>query len=289
MWFWFAFGSALLGSVDVILNKRCLKNVSATVLTWSLFALSLPLLFYMALFYGLPSVNQLFYIGVIGSATSFVFAKTLQNVVIKQQQLSKIFPLTAFAGVFTYVLGLLFLSESIQLLPVIGLFSVIIGSYILNLDQAKENFLKPFTLLFTQRASLLFLLALFLNSVTSLFDKIGVINTYPTNPVFTLLVENLIMIMGLTIYLCNKEPGWINVVRNNFSYLFLNSSVFLITSLLVFSAFVEGPMALVMGVKRLQIFFILLMSYFLFKDKPGRHIWLASFIMAIGTVLIKLG
>jgi uncharacterized membrane protein len=290
MWFLLAFISAILGAVDVILNKKCLHKVSAAVLTWSLFTLSLPPIAYVALRGGLPTVNQLFYFGVIGSSLTFVFSKTITNHTLKNNQVSQIFPLTAFNGLFLYVLGLVFLSESIRLIPMIGLISIIIGSYILNADKAKEDLFKPFKILFTNKASLLFLFAILLNGITSIFDKTGINNTQPTNPAFTLLMENVFMVVMLTIYLITRENNtWIKELKTNFGLLLINSMVYTVVSLLVFMAFVGGPVALVMAVKRLQIFFILILGYLFFKDKPTKFAWMASFIMAFGVFLIKIG
>lgn len=290
MWFWLAFGSAVLGAVDVILNKQSLNKVSAAVLTWCLFTLTIPPIGYIALKNGIPSLSQIFFVGVIGSALTFVFAKTITNATLKENLLSKVFPLTAFSGLFTYIFGLILLSETIRIVPVLGLISVLFGSYILNADQAKEDFLKPFKLLFANRASILFLFAIMLSSLTSVFDKIGINNTIPTNPAFTLLIENIIMSVMLTLYLLKKEQAtWVRELKNNFKILFLNSVVYLVVSLLVFYAFSGGPVALVLGIKRLQIFFILLLGYLFFKDKPTKHAWIATAIMILGVLMIKLG
>lgn len=290
MWFWLAFGSAVLGAVDVVLNKQCLNKVSAAVLTWSLFALSLPVIAYLALKDGAPVVSMLFLIAVVGSSLTFVFAKTITNETLKQNLVSKVFPLTAFSGVFTYIFGLILLSETIRPIPVIGLLSVLFGSYILNVDQAKEGFLKPFHVLFLSRASILFLIAIMLGSLTAVFDKMGVINTTPASPNFMIFAEQALMSALLLGHMVRTEhKTWTAQLKNNFGILFLNSMVFLIVTLLVFNAYTDGPVALVLGIKRLQIFFVLLLGYLFFKDKPTRHTWLATAIMITGVLMIKLG
>ncbi|MDP2692006.1 MAG: hypothetical protein Q8O88_00015, partial [bacterium] len=253
-----------MGAVDVILNKQSLNKVSAPVLTWSLFTLSIPPLIFIVIRSGVPDLNQIFFVGTIGSSLAFVFSKTITNHTLKQNLLSKVFPLTAFSGIFTYIFGLILLSETIRLTPLLGVLSVILGSYILNADQAKEDFLMPFKLLFTKKASIFFLIAIMLGSITAVFDKLAMNNTMPTNPAFTILVEQVIMSAMLTAYLLRIESKtWVNQLKDNFWILFLNSIVFLIVVFLVFYAYIGGPVVLVLGIKRLQIFFILLMSYFL--------------------------
>ena len=291
MWFYLALISAVLGAVDVVLNKKCLNKVSAAVLTWSLFTLSIPPLAYLALKDGIPSLNQVFFIGVFGSSLAFIFAKTIINETLKQNAVSKIYPITAFAGVFTYFFGLIMLSESIRPVPILGLLSVVFGSYILNADQAREDFLKPFKLLFLKKSSIIFLIAIMLGSLTAVFDKLGLNNTTPTSPVFIIFVEQIIMSIMMGAYLLKKESKtWFSEVKNNFGILFLNSIVFIIVGLFVFNSYGnDGPVALVLGVKRLQIFFILLLGYLFFKDKPTRHAWLATGMMILGVLMIRLG
>jgi len=290
MWFWLAFCSAITGAIEIILNKKALNKVSTTVLTWSLFTLSLPLIAYFALKNGLPSLNQMFFLGVTASSLTFIFSKNITNETLKNNLVSKVFPLTAFSGFFTYVFGLLFLSESLKLIPVVGLVFTVIGSYILNADQAKEDFLKPFKLLFTNKTSLLFLFAIMLNSLTAIFDKVGIKNTQPINSAFVLLIEDVIMITILTVYLLKKEQKkWIREFKDNFGILLANGFIYSISVLLVFSAFTCGPVALVLGVKRLQIFFILIFGYVFLKDKPTKYSWIAAIVMTLGTLMIKIG
>jgi len=290
MWFWLALASAVLGAVEVIFSKKALNKVSAPLLTWSVFTLSIPPLFILSLKDGIPSLNQIFYVGVFGSSLAFVFAKTIGNHTLKQNLISKVIPLAAFSGIFTYVFGLILLSESIRLIPVLGLISVILGSYILNADQAKEDFLKPFKIVFATKTSIFFLIAVMLGSLTAVLDKLGLNNTTPKSPVFVLLIEQIIMSAVLAPYLLRKESKtWVKELKDNFLVLFLNSIVFLMVGLVVLYAYTDGPVALVIGIKRLQIFFILMMGYLFFKDKPTKHIWVATLVMILGVLMIRLG
>lgn len=290
MWFWLAVGSAVLGAIDVILNKKLLNSVSPSLLSWALFALTIPILIVFTFFEGIPSINSMFFAGVIGSSIAFVFARTLLNSTLKQGLISQIMPLTAFSGMFSYIFGLILLAESIRLIPVLGLFSIILGSYILNADQAKEDFLKPFKLLFSSRNSVLLLIAIMLSGLTVILDKVGLLNTNPQNPTFVMLIEQILMSSGLTVYLLKKErKTWVKELKGNFVILFLNSLVLLGVAYFVFYAYLSGPAALIIGIKRLQIFFILLMGLLFFNDKPTKHSWMATTVMVIGVLMIRLG
>lgn len=290
MWFWLSLASALFGALEIIINKHALNRVSAAVLSWALLTLSTPLLIPFLIKEGIPSVNQLFFVGICGSAITYVFSKTMINTALKENLISKILPLTAFSGVFTYLFGLLFLSESIRFIPVLGLLSVVFGSYILNADQAKEDVLRPFKLLVRDKASILFLVAILLGSLTAVFDKFGMNNTTPVSPAFTIFVEQSVMSVMLTMYLFSTQKHtWMKEVKDNFLVLFISGIIFVAVSLLIFYAYTDGPVALTLGIKRLQIFFVLLLSYFFFKDKPTKHAWVATAIMVLGVILIRIG
>lgn len=291
MWFWLSLLSALFGAIDIFLNKKSLQKVSPTTLNWSLYVLSLPVLFIFTLKEGLPSINFTFWISVLGSAITFALGKNIFYGALKDGLISKIIPLTSFTNIFTYILALIFLGENLKLLPVLGLILIVVGSYVLNVDQAKEDFLKPFKILFASKSALFFMAALVLTSATAIFDKLGILNTKPQAPLFVLLLENILMSVMLTFYLINKEKTtWVKEVRQSFGILFTNSLVYLMIAYVVFEAYsIQGPVALVLGIKRLQIFFALVLGYFFLKDKPAKHAWIATAVMLIGTILIKIG
>jgi uncharacterized membrane protein len=120
------------------------------------------------------------------------------------------------------------------------------------------------------------------------FDKLAVVNTFPINPAFTLLAENIIITLVLTPILIIKKPGWTMVVRQKFGNLLIAGIVYKLAILAVFYGLSTGPAALVMGVKKLQIFFTLILSWAMFGDKPSKHSWAATGIMILGVVLIRL-
>lgn len=291
MWFWLALISAVLGAVDVILGKKILHKVSPAVLAWFLFASTIPVLIVLAFLEGIPVLSLYFFVATAASSLIFVFSKTIANNALKQNLISKIMPLSSFGGLFTYIFGLIFLSETIRTIPLLGLFSIVFGAYILNADQAKEDFLKPFKLVFMKKESLFFLLAVMMSSLAAILDKSALISTVPSSPIFTMLIEQIIMSVFLGMYMFRKESKtWLSEIRNSFWLLALNCIVFLAQGLLVFYAYnLGGPVALVVGVRRLQLFLMLLMGYIFFKDKPTKHVWIATTIMILGVLMIKLG
>jgi len=289
MWFWYALASAIISAISVTVNKRLLHKIHVPLLSWSLFAFPIPFLIVLAIREGLPTVNRLFFTAIVSSSLCFAIAKTLSLSSIKNSLLSKIYPLQSVGLLFVYLLGIIFLSEVIEIVNLIGLFLIIIGVYIFNIEKAKENFLEPFKLLFTNRIFLLFLISILLSSITPIFEKTAIINSNPPSPIFVLLTENVLMSVLLSGYLTHKDRFWLREIKNNFWLLLLSSLIYTSLALFVFMGFSSGQVALVVGIKKLEVLFVLLFSWLFFHDKPTRHAWIASLIMLVGVVLIKMG
>lgn len=288
MWFWYALGSALVGAVVTVLSKIALKKVSASLLTWSLFALPLPFLAFLSLSSRPQNIRPAFLTGTFLSAVVFVFSKTLSNHSIKNNHLSKVMPLNNLGALFTYVFGLIIISETVKPLSLLGIFVTVFGTYLLNAETAREGLLQPLKILVKDRGSLIFILAVVLSSLSGVFDKIGLKGVDPENPALALLSESFFMTVFLTFYLIRTEKGWVGELKKSFGSLLLISLIYTLSSYLIFSGFLGGPVALVSTVKRLQVFFILLLGYLFLKDKPPKHAWLATAVMIAGVLLIKL-
>jgi len=289
MWFWYAIGSALISAVSIILNKKALKNINASLVSWSLFAFSIPFLAYSALKDGWPKLNVTFLIATLLSVVSFAFAKTLSLRSLKNSKLmSEIIPLAFFSVFISYILGLIFLKEQIRLIPFFGLILIIIGGYYLKIKEAKEDALKPFKIIFTNKDSLYYLLAMLIMPATSLFDKVGLLNIKPVNQTFLLFWENILTTVLMAAYMTHRDKTWVKDLKINFKVLLINGIVFTLLSLLYLYAITTGALALVSGVKKLEIFFVLIFGWFLFNDKPKKEVWIGSFIMLLGVFLIKL-
>lgn len=289
MWFWYALISAFFGTAAALLSKKTLEKVSAPLLTWSLFALSLPFLVVLLIKDGWPETSPLFFIGVFGSAALFSIGKTMTNAQLKVSLLSKLYPLTAFASVFQYVLGVLFLGETPTLIQSIGLMFIILGVYVLNAEGVGRNIIKPFQILLSDKPALIYLFAIFLASSSAVFDKIGLSHTQPTNTTAVLFAENVLMTLFLAGYMMKKDTLWIGELGKHFFLLLLNAIIYLVLVLFVFQGFISGPVVLVMGVNRLQILFVLLFGMVFLGDKPTKHTWIAAILMILGTLLSKIG
>lgn len=182
----------------------------------------------------------------------------------------------------------MFLNEKIKLLPFLGLILIVFGGYFLKIKEAKEDILKPLKIIFTNKNTFYYLLAMMIMPFTSFFDKIGLLNLEHVNQTFLLFWENILLAVLLAGYMTHKDKAWIKDLKINFRVLFINGAVYTTLALLYLYAITTGALALVSGVKKIEILFVLLLGWFLFKDKPKREVWVGSLIMLVGVALIKL-
>ncbi len=290
MWFWYALLSAVTSAISVTLNKKALAKVNASLVSWTLFAFSLPFLIYPSIKDGMPKLNAYFWLATLGSVVCFGYAKTLALKSLKGSLMSEVVPLAFFSVLFQYVFGLIFFAEEIKLVPIMGLILIVIGGYVLKVEEVKEGFLKPFQVLVTNRNAFMYLGAMILMTVSSVMDKTAMNNMEPLNQSFYLLLGNIVITVMIGLYMSKKDFEWIGAVKSNFWVLFVSALAYTIVSLAyLYGITTGGALALVSGVKKLEVFFVLLIGLLLFGDKPKAGVWIGSLIMLAGVFLIKLG
>lgn len=289
MWFWYAIGSAVTSAISVILNKKALKSINTSLVSWALFAFPIPFLIYPAFKDGWPKVNLIFWLAILASVITFTYAKTISLRSLKGSLMSEVVPLAFFIVFFQYIFGLIFFSETIELVPVIGLIMTVVGGYTLKVEEAREGFMKPFKLLFTNKNTLMYLIAMVLMAVTAIFDKTGLNNMKSVNQSFLLLVETTMSTILIGIYLTKKNKKWTNDLKKNFWPLFLNGMVYMLLNLFWLYGISTGAIALVSGIKKLEVIFVLGIGWLFLGDKPKRGVWLGCLIMLLGVFLIKFG
>lgn len=290
MWFYFALATSFISAVSIILNKRILKGVSPSVLTWCTLLLATPIIAIFAIKQGAPDINILFVVGIVGSVLFYTASNIVQFRAMKIADLSSIYPLVALGPILTLILAFLPpLNEKPNFIAIIGVLVTLFGTYVLNAGNAKEGLLKPIKLLFENKASALMILSVLLGSVIIVFDKLAINNTLPKNTIFVLLIENILIIVGLwpVLYLRNKNFG---------RQIFDNKKLFIIlgvlnafSTILVFSATGGGSVGIVSTIIKAQLLFVLLFSFIFFKDKPKLETIIGSIIMIAGVVLMKIG
>lgn len=180
MWFYAALLTSVVSSFGVIASKKLIKNVSAVVLTWTTLLFATPIIFILATREPIPHLNYLFFIGVTGSVIFYTSSRIIGLKAIRIGDLSSVFPLISLGPIFTLIVAMFPpLSERPSPTAIVGVIITLLGTYILNVEAKKEGLLKPFRLLFESRASLMMIIAVVIESMVIIFDKMAINNTLP--------------------------------------------------------------------------------------------------------------
>lgn len=118
--------------------------------------------------------------------------------------------------------------------------------------------------------------------------QLAINNTSPQNTTFTLLAENLVIIVGLAPFLYFRNRKFLWDIKVNIKLLSLLGVLNAIMTILAFSAVGGGDVGLVSTVLKMQLLLVLLFSLVFFKDRPKTQTLLGSAIMIAGIVLIKV-
>src|SRR3989338_8160773 len=290
MWFYTAFITSVISAIAVIVSKKLIAGVSASVLTWATLVLATPIIFIFTFREGIPQLNYLFFLGVMVSVLFYIVSQAVGFKAMRMADLSAIWPLISLGPIFTLLIAFLPpLSERPSFLAMMGIFITLAGAYILNATKSKEELLEPFKSLFRSRASVLMTVSVLTNSVVIVFDKLAINNTFPQNTTFTLFVENLMVIFGLLPLLYIRNKNFYQQITSNTKSFLLLGILNAVSTILAFSAVGGGSVGLVATILKTQVLFVLLFSYIAFKDKPKLETLIGSVVMIAGVVLIKIG
>lgn len=285
MWLILAILSAFFEAVKDVVSKHNLKANDEYVVTWSLTfftaAFLTPLLFIIEI----PPLNQQFWIALlIGSSMNAVIA-LLYIKAIKLSDLSLAVPLVALTPLFMLLTSPLIVGEYPNFFDGIGVFLIVMGSYLLNIKEKSQGYLAPFKALLHQPGSKLMLLVAFLWSITTNFDKIGVQNSSPIFWVFALLTTMSVLLLPVLLHKTS------NPKRQIIQYLPMLMATGFFNALGVICQMQALTMTLVVQVialKRTSVLMGVLFGHFIFKEKDIQERFLGAAIMMGGVLFITL-
>jgi len=285
MWLILAILSAFFEAVKDVVSKHNLKANDEYVVTWSLTfftaAFLAPLLFIIEI----PPLNQQFWIALlIGGSMNAVIA-LLYIKAIKLSDLSLAVPLVALTPLFMLLTSPLIVGEYPNFFDGIGVFLIVMGSYLLNIKEKSQGYLAPFKALLHQPGSKLMLLVAFLWSITTNFDKIGVQNSSPIFWVFALLTTMSVLLLPVLLHKTS------NPKRQIIQYLPMLMATGFFNALGVICQMQALTMTLVVQVialKRTSVLMGVLFGHFIFKEKDIQERFLGAAIMMGGVLFITL-
>ncbi len=235
---------------------------------------------------GIPKLGPNFGMAIVIGGCLNVVAYTLYVKAIRLADLSLISPLSTLTPLFLLITSPLIVREVPTLWDGVGVFLIVIGSYVLNLKSSSEGFFAPLRSIFHNKGTRMMVVVAFIWSITSTFDKVGVMNS---SPIFWAIVLFAFIGLGILPLVILKSKKPIQGIRSHWKLLLAAG---LANGIGVGCQMVAvGLVAVtqVIAVKRLSALISVGFGYVMFGEKGIRERLLGAAIMVSGVVVMAIG
>ena len=217
IWIIFAFLAALFVSLMNVASKKSLKNTDEYIVAWSLRLFALPFLIPLLLIIEIPNLGNQFLIALPINGVLSLLAFIFYMKAIKYSDLSIAAPMITFTPLFLLLTSPVIIGEFPSIFGVLGILLIVFGSYILKLDKKKEGYFAPFKALLKEKGPRYMLIAAFIWSITSNFDKIDVLDS---SPIFWAISVNLVIATIMLPIVFYKSRSAVKEIPRKFKSLF---------------------------------------------------------------------
>jgi uncharacterized membrane protein len=155
----------------------------------------------------------------------------------------------------------------------------------MKIKHMKKGFFAPFGALIKEKGPRLMLLVAFIWSITSNFDKMGVINS---SPMFWVASTGIFMTIVMLPIMLFKSKNVISKIKSGYKVLVPMGFFGVAASIFQMTAVSMTLVAYVISIKRTSVIMSVLLGHFLFKEKGLKERLIGVILMVLGVVLITL-
>ena len=284
-WILLSFLTAASEAAKDILGKISLKHADAYIVAWAYRLFSLPFLLPFLLFIDIPPIYSMYWValvvgGILNVATSVLYMKAIEH-----SDLSITVPMVTLTPMFLLITSPILVGEIPSITGVVGVLLIVVGSYTLNISDAKKGFWKPFKSLVTEKGPRYMMAVAFIWSVSSNFDKIGI---KASSPLFWAITVNVFIAIAMI-------PIVIVKVKSNISQIFHKAKLLMpigifgaLTLIFQMHAIELANVAYVISIKRVSVVLAVIAGFLIFKEKGFKSRLLGVVLMLMGVALISL-
>ncbi len=287
-WFYLSLLSAIFSAAAAIFQKKVLFEMDALdfSLLLSIISMILSIPFLINVNYGNLSLINLAVLFVKSVLGCLAFLSVM--LAIKNMEISKALPLLALTPGFVAIFAFLFIGDALSFIQVCAIGLLLAGTYLLE-SRKGDKILDPFKIFMRSKNHRYVIYALFLFTVTSILDRL-LLHRYNLPPdafigfqqiFFAVNFMAIYLISGRNISLLVKKgtkPLW---------YLILLISILTVTYRYAEILSVKSaPVALVLSVKRISVFFAVIIGGRIFKEEKLMLKAAATVLIILGAILI---
>ncbi len=288
MWYFFALLSAFSSTLRRAGDKQLSHKLNYLTFGWVQQLYSLPVTFMAQVLFG-KFLNP-FALGVEFWLPTILYGAILYPLFlyfyinsIRQGELSKVLPIQSLTPFFVMISARVFIGQTPTPLAVLGIITVVVGVYILNLKgKYLHNPLKVFS---GDKANSLMLTSLVITALAGVCDKVAI---QASDPVYYTLVN--VCISTVTFFLISSimKVNVMSKVKGLTRPLMTSGTLSGISFLLYVFALRSGPLAYVSTIKSTSILMGSMVGFIYFKEHISRVKLVALLFITLGSAIIAL-
>ena len=284
-WLFLSILTAISEASKDVFSKKGLRSTNVYIIALAYRLYAIPFLIPALLFFDFPKIQHEFWLALIFGGGLNVITTILYMKALNHSDLSVSVPMIAFTPLFLLITSPLIVGEFPSISGLIGVLLIVIGSYFLNLGEAKKGFFAPFKSLVQNKGSRYMLMVAFIWSITSNIDKIGV---KASSPMFWAISVNAFIALAMIPVVYVKSKAFLNQLITNRRVLvpigFFSAATLTFQMLAIDLALV----AYVISVKRTSSVLVVLVGYWFFKEKGTAYRLIGASIMVAGVFFISM-
>lgn len=255
-------------------------------MAWSVLVVS-GLLLSPILLFGIPHLNQAFWVGVFARLILDSIAFTLFIKALQLSPLSLTTPMLSLQQVFLIFTQILINHLFPTLLGVIGVLITIFGVYYLNFDHDTKHILSPFKAIWKEKGVRIIILVAVLWSLVVTFQKMSIDNS---NPLFyTAFFQLLWAICFTPVAFFADRKGFKKLFQPKLAKHVVPAGIF--DAIQILPQYIAYSLTLplyVNVVSQVNILFSSFFGWLFYKEKVQKHI-VPTIIIIIGIVILSFG
>lgn len=287
IWFSLAFTSAVLSAAAAVTQKKVLFRLEA--LDFSLLLALVTLLLTLPLFvfidYGSVSLAALTLL--LGKTLLGALAFLCVMLAIKNLEISGALPMMVLTPGLVAVAAFLLLGETLSTYEIGGVLLLIIGTYVLEMRPG-TSVLAPFTVFVTSKKHHYIVAALLLFTITAVADRY-LLTELQLRPVPMLAFQNLFLALYFLLFAAIRRRPLQPLrteLRGQLPWVLLVACCTLAYRFAHIEAVSLAPVALVLAVKRLSVFFAAMFGGRLFREQYLPRKAVAILVLLAGATLV---
>lgn len=285
-WLGLAILTAFFESLKDVFSKKSLNFLDEYLVACAGMAIASVALLPILAVVGIPTLGPNFWMALTIGGSLNVVAYTLYVKAIRLADLSLMSPLSTLTPLFLLITSPLIVKEVPTIWDAVGVFLIVIGSYVLNLNASADGFFGPLRSIFRNKGTRMMVVVAFIWSITSTFDKVGVINS---SPIFWAIVLFGFIALGILPLIILKSKNPIQGIRSHWRLLLAAGVANAIGVGCQMVAVGMVAVTQVIAVKRMSALISVGFGYFVFGEKGIRERLLGAGIMVTGVVVMTIG